>query len=166
MFSGVITVLSSLLLTVTFVAIAMTVAAIHYYKKVQRRRQLVGTAIQSSLHCRLPWRHQHVQPQLLHGAQVKVHWQTQIMMLWRGKFFSSDIPLAAYNANTQMSFSNVPLAQNDDLEPPAAACPATATPQNSGQSALQSIIIIIYNYYMTFWQTSRDKNLSLTTISS
>ena len=68
------------------------------------------------------------------------------MMLWRGKLFSSDIPLAqndAYNANTQMSFSDVPLAQNDDLEPPAAACPATATPQNSGQSALQSIIIIM-----------------------
>ena len=146
MFSGVITVLSSLLLTVTLVAIAMTVAAIHYYKKDQQRRELVGTAIQSSLHCRLPWSHQHVQPQLLHGAQVKVHWQTQIMMLWRGKLFSSDIPLAqndAYNANTQMSFSDVPLAQNDDLEPPAAACPATATPQNSGQSALQSIIIIM-----------------------
>ena len=39
MFSGVVATLSTLLLAVTIVAIAMTIAAIHYYKKDQLRKK-------------------------------------------------------------------------------------------------------------------------------
>ena len=157
----------------------MTIAAIHYYKKYQRRCtdfELVGTATQKQ-----PPLHTALEPSACpatatpqnSGQSALADPDYDVMDNNQEQITSSDIPLALNDASTQLissditfaendvyyvnaqfsssvvplsqndaynatihniSFSDVPLAQSDALEP--SSCQATDTPLSSGQSAL------------------------------